>query len=154
MIDNILQLSSEILQSWAFLLAYHHPLHHHHRKLHVFPHIHYFGLRWDLSNFLCFWLQSISCSLFIDLGTVMLPSKLTYPAVEIAELSSRASTSKYFNSSSSNSIESSFLTIPNFLKQFFIVASDTLFDASCVHQMAISTSTSLLQKSFHWFLGA
>ena len=54
MIDNILQLSSEILQSWAFLLAYHHPLHHHHRKLHVFPHIHYFGFKMGFKQFFVF----------------------------------------------------------------------------------------------------
>ena len=47
-------------------------------------------------------------------------------------------------SSSSISIKSSFLIIPHFSKQFFIVVPVTSFHASWAHRMAISMFTSLI----------
>ena len=87
--------------------------------------------------------QSILCSLIRGSDAGISTSKFTYSVAESSGQHSWKSASNY-KSSPSISIKSSFLIIPHFSKQSFIIIPVTSFHASWAHRMAISMFTSLI----------
>ena len=87
--------------------------------------------------------QSILCSLIRGSDAGISASKFTYSVAESSGQHSWKSASNY-KSSPSISIKSSFLIIPHFSKQSFIIIPVTSFHASWAHRMAISMFTSLI----------